>query len=83
MEFIGKSKLSSEGLSKRPDFGIGEGSSRKPIHIGKLKRGGTAAEDVFAAALPSSVIALHEAFSGNKSCTTSSNFSSFSNNLSV
>ena len=39
MESIGRSRPSSEGSSERPDFGSGEGSSSKPSHSGKRKRG--------------------------------------------
>ena len=39
MESTGKSRPSSEGSSERPDFDRGVGSSSKPSHKGKMKKG--------------------------------------------
>ena len=39
MESTGKSRPSSEGSSERLDFDSGAGTSSKPIHRGKRKRG--------------------------------------------
>ena len=39
MEFTGKSRPSSEDSSERPDFDGGVGTSSKPSHRSKRKRG--------------------------------------------